>query len=124
MMGMELFQPPNVAGWPGGRVWINTATLFVRQNTATYMLTGKAPYGDWDRSMIDYDATLALAGIEKKSPDAVSKHLVQVCLGSAATATRTKEVRAFFSRHDDKINNDTLIAALCLITAMPEYQLL
>lgn len=26
-LGQELLNPPNVAGWPGGRVWINTGTL-------------------------------------------------------------------------------------------------
>jgi len=29
-MGMNLFEPPNVAGWPGGLGWINTGTLLSR----------------------------------------------------------------------------------------------
>jgi uncharacterized protein (DUF1800 family) len=29
-MGMELFEPPNVAGWPGGLDWISSGTLFER----------------------------------------------------------------------------------------------
>lgn len=29
-MGMELFEPPNVAGWPGGQRWITTGTLVAR----------------------------------------------------------------------------------------------
>jgi uncharacterized protein (DUF1800 family) len=29
-MGMELFEPPNVAGWPGGKRWITTGTLVSR----------------------------------------------------------------------------------------------
>lgn len=29
-MGMELFEPPNVAGWPGGKRWITTGTLVAR----------------------------------------------------------------------------------------------
>jgi uncharacterized protein (DUF1800 family) len=31
-MGQELLNPPNVAGWPGGREWINTRTLLARVN--------------------------------------------------------------------------------------------
>lgn len=31
-MGQVLFDPPNVAGWPGGPVWINTATWIERMN--------------------------------------------------------------------------------------------
>jgi len=33
-MGQVPFMPPNVRGWPGGRIWINTSTLLVRYNTA------------------------------------------------------------------------------------------
>jgi uncharacterized protein (DUF1800 family) len=29
-MGMNLFEPPNVAGWPGGLSWINSGTLLSR----------------------------------------------------------------------------------------------
>ncbi|MCL6636618.1 MAG: DUF1800 domain-containing protein [Alicyclobacillus sp.] len=32
--GMQLFNPPNVAGWPGGQTWINSATLLARFNFA------------------------------------------------------------------------------------------
>ena len=35
-MGQQLFQPPNVRGWPGGESWITSATLYTRYNfTAT-----------------------------------------------------------------------------------------
>jgi hypothetical protein len=30
VMGMNLFEPPNVAGWPGGLTWINSGTLIAR----------------------------------------------------------------------------------------------
>ena len=33
-MGQDLFAPPNVAGWPGGKSWISTSTLFARFNAA------------------------------------------------------------------------------------------
>jgi uncharacterized protein (DUF1800 family) len=29
-MGMNLFEPPNVAGWPGGLAWMSSGTLFER----------------------------------------------------------------------------------------------
>ncbi|MCI0341338.1 MAG: DUF1800 domain-containing protein [Planctomycetales bacterium] len=37
-LGEELFEPPNVKGWPGGRDWIGTATLFGRYNLAGAMV--------------------------------------------------------------------------------------
>ncbi len=33
-MGQQLFEPPNVKGWDGGRSWISTSTLFARYNFA------------------------------------------------------------------------------------------
>jgi uncharacterized protein (DUF1800 family) len=33
-MGMELYEPPNVAGWPGGKRWITTGTLVNRLDFA------------------------------------------------------------------------------------------
>lgn len=31
LMGEELFRPPNVSGWDGGRLWINSSTLGARR---------------------------------------------------------------------------------------------
>lgn len=39
-LGQLLFSPPNVAGWPGGRHWINNATLLIRLNLPSYILKG------------------------------------------------------------------------------------
>lgn len=35
MLGQELLEPPNVAGWKGGRTWIDNSTLVTRQNWAS-----------------------------------------------------------------------------------------
>jgi hypothetical protein len=37
-LGEQLLFPPNVAGWPGGKSWINPATLLVRGNYVQTML--------------------------------------------------------------------------------------
>jgi uncharacterized protein (DUF1800 family) len=34
LMGMDLFEPPNVAGWPGGLLWMNSGTLLARLELA------------------------------------------------------------------------------------------
>jgi uncharacterized protein (DUF1800 family) len=36
-MGMTLFEPPNVAGWPGGLAWITSGTLIERFDFARYL---------------------------------------------------------------------------------------
>jgi uncharacterized protein (DUF1800 family) len=39
-MGQELFQPPNVKGWPGGEHWITSATLYTRYNICSTLVNG------------------------------------------------------------------------------------
>jgi hypothetical protein len=39
-IGQELFTPPNVKGWPGGRAWLNTSTMLERDNFAETLVTG------------------------------------------------------------------------------------
>ncbi|HXH22328.1 MAG TPA: DUF1800 domain-containing protein [Dehalococcoidia bacterium] len=41
-MGQVLYEPPNVAGWPGGETWLNSATMFARLNFIN-LVTGGAP---------------------------------------------------------------------------------
>jgi hypothetical protein len=36
-LGQVLFNPPNVAGWPGGKNWIDNATLMFRLNLGGYL---------------------------------------------------------------------------------------
>jgi uncharacterized protein (DUF1800 family) len=48
-IGQDLFEPPNVGGWPGGRAWIHTRGLVARANYAAALVEGTnagrpAPY--------------------------------------------------------------------------------
>jgi uncharacterized protein (DUF1800 family) len=36
-LGQILFNPPNVAGWPGGKTWIDNSTLMLRLNLSAYL---------------------------------------------------------------------------------------
>jgi uncharacterized protein (DUF1800 family) len=40
-MGQDLFEPPNVGGWPPGRAWIHTRSLIARANFATSLVAGR-----------------------------------------------------------------------------------
>ena len=40
-MGLELFYPPNVGGWPGGREWLTTRTIVARANFAAALVRGE-----------------------------------------------------------------------------------
>src|SRR5204862_913560 len=39
-LGQDLFYPPNVGGWPGGRAWITTRSAVGRTNFAAALVDG------------------------------------------------------------------------------------
>src|SRR5262249_35680072 len=39
-MGQDLFYPPNVGGWPGGRAWLSTRTTIARSNCMAALIAG------------------------------------------------------------------------------------
>lgn len=45
-LGQNLYHPPTVKGWTGGRHWINSATLVGRHNLALALLQGSGTYAD------------------------------------------------------------------------------
>ena len=53
-LGQKLFNPPNVAGWQGGKAWIDNSNLLVRLNLAGYLfLSADVKFGfnpDWQMS--------------------------------------------------------------------------
>jgi uncharacterized protein (DUF1800 family) len=89
LMGQNLFEPPNVKGWDGGRAWINTSTLFVRQNVAIYLLTGKRPdIYDWENDGARFDADALAAGAA--TPDALVDRLRAATNSSASPPRRRR----------------------------------
>lgn len=129
LMGQSLFFPPSVKGWVGGRSWVNTSTLFVRQNILAYMLTGKKPVGyDALADEQKYDPEPLLAPLAQADasaahdPGRVVDYLLRFTLGSAPEPARAS-LGAFVDTHGGVVQRDTITALLLLITAMPEYQL-
>ena len=128
MMGQTLFQPPSVEGWEGGRSWINTSTLFVRQNVLVYLLTGhkpETPLGARDGET--YDAShlvehLAAEGTTS-DPTEAATYLLRFCLATEPLPKRVEAIRSFIDDCGGRLTNDVVVGALSLITAMPEYQL-
>jgi uncharacterized protein (DUF1800 family) len=126
-MGQVPLMPPNVKGWPGGRLWINTSTLFVRYNTCVFLAGGSMPNSVMN---VGYKAgkvrslpgeqqgnfTPTADGSSKELVDLWCDRLIQrpvsddkklVLLDALGTGPREENVRRMIQ----------------LIVSMPEYQL-
>ena len=129
LMGQSLFNPPSVKGWEGGRKWINTSTLFIRQNILLYLLTGRdSESRAWDSNRATlYDATHLvdhLEGIDGRDTtrDGVV-YLLRFAHSVPPDEGRVQQWTTYVKDRGGRFDNDTLINLLALVTAAPEYQL-
>lgn len=83
-IGQILTQPPNVAGWPGGRHWINTATLPIRKEYSGMIVEGEI----WGWPLGFQVDPLAEANrcASPNNPGALVDDLSRVLLGAPPTA--------------------------------------
>ena len=130
LMGQDLLFPPSVKGWDGGRAWINTATLFIRQNILAHLLTGLLPTGYMgSANRTNFDALALLKGHVEPGPggtydlEKTIDLLLGLCLGRRPLPQRREALLAFAQSRGGAVDNELVIALLCLITAVPEYQL-
>ena len=129
LMGQEILFPPSVKGWAGGRSWINTSTIFVRQNIMAFLITGKKPQGyDATADTVQYDVLELLKEFAAKDPAAMKDSaLVAAHLLKLTTGRVEPHAVAALAKHSATggadINNAALTNMMLLITAMPEYQL-
>lgn len=108
-MDQRLFEPPNVAGWPGGEVWLSSGTFFGRVNfTDSFLRKGNRP-----------GPIPALAGYTNAS-DMVNGALDRLVDGNVST-----ESRQAITDYAASITNaqDRAAAVAYLVLCSPEYQL-
>jgi uncharacterized protein (DUF1800 family) len=133
LMGQDILFPPSVKGWDGGRSWINTSTLYVRQNILAFMITGTRPTGDdplaeqevYDPTALTRDLVVIDPAAESglnDNPRAVIESLLRFTVGTASPEV-VDRLGAFAAEHRDRPTAVVVRGLLLLITTMPEYQL-
>jgi uncharacterized protein (DUF1800 family) len=117
-LGQDLFYPPNVGGWPGGRAWLTTRSLIGRANYAAALIEGRrvGRPGPMD--------ALALARQHGHGKDraAVLTFYTRLLLGVEPTTAWRERLNAVLAREavDD---SEAARRTAALILALPEAQL-
>jgi uncharacterized protein (DUF1800 family) len=139
-MGQQLFAPPNVKGWPGGRYWLNSATLLERANFAAALATGDlwvhsavgqtpvaGPWENFDGPDLPaaWDAARAEREQGSRRPDETVNALLDLYLpGEVRSAARAKLVPFVAEGTPSGAALDRRVReAVHAIMMMPEYQL-
>jgi uncharacterized protein (DUF1800 family) len=109
--GQELFAPPNVEGWVGGPVWINSGTLLERTNWAADVIWGRPENGLAPVDPVAWSSRYNVA------PDRAAPALVELLLqDDLADDARRSALAAGRSA-------DGLRRALQRLVNCPEFQL-
>jgi uncharacterized protein (DUF1800 family) len=112
-LGQDLFYPPNVFGWPGGRAWINTRTAVQRTRYAAALVDGAAvgrPVG------VDAVALAGKHGRGSSGEDVLGFYL-RLLLGRELTLDWQERLVAGLGQRPDAAQ------AVALILSTPEAQL-
>jgi uncharacterized protein (DUF1800 family) len=125
-MGQVPLMPPNVKGWPGGRMWINTNTLFVRYNTCVYLAGGGRPVGGGDRRALNLprrgnaDRPQFRPERDGSAGDIVDEWVMRLIQRPIPPQRKQVLMEAI----DERPNSaDSVKRMVQLIVSMPEYQL-
>jgi hypothetical protein len=111
--GQELFYPPSVKGWDGGRGWINSASLLQRGNWASQFVWGNPDYG-----LARYDPA-GWVRAQRLPPARGAAGLVDLLLQNDLSA----KARALILRTGRGASADALRKAVQLALHCPEYHL-
>jgi hypothetical protein len=149
-MGQQLFAPPNVKGWPGGKSWLNTSTVLARHNFAQQVASGHLEASYSPRNFLDsedggedvrqpspaprntappsdpnMDVAKLVAKEKVKEPKAVVEFLLDLFLQGEVSAKAKEKLVAFMEggKPDDKEIDNRIRETAHAIMTMPEYQL-
>jgi uncharacterized protein (DUF1800 family) len=122
-LGQELFAPPNVRGWEGGRSWMSATTITARANFAGDMVgTTRARGGGKTRRAwppadpTKWDDVTAATGVTEKS-----RALAARLYGPAIPSSAMEVAESSLKNHGT--DTDGLRICAHALMSLPEYQL-
>jgi uncharacterized protein (DUF1800 family) len=118
-LGQDLFYPPNVGGWTGGRSWLTTQAIIGRANYAAALVEGQL-----SSRCVPLDG-LALAQRYERGRDLddVLTFCVELLTGAPLAAAGRQRLLAALGPKA-AMDPDTVRASIALVLASPEVQMI
>ena len=132
-LGQVLFDPPNVAGWAGGKSWIDNSTLMLRLNMANVLFQNSELNlkikEDFKAQKRNKRKRKVQASVNFKPFYNLFKRenekLLLKKMGGFILQTKGQLNESTFENFIIKNNKEDLVKTLCLrIMSLPEYQLM
>ena len=121
MMGQTLFDPPNVAGWPDGKDWVDSASLMFRMNLPQLIFRSALIEYPLAASFDDNDQ-FRLKGKLKQLETSIDLTLLESSFPNVDVAKIQNFLLQGFSKNQEKIDG-SLVDKIVHFTSKPEYQL-
>jgi uncharacterized protein (DUF1800 family) len=124
LMGQVLFEPPNVAGWPGQDIWLGSSMLLARLNFINLATGGQLPPAPGGRPQATPTpapdlAALASFGTAQQALD----HYLPLILDDFLPEPISQVILDFAGGPDTPLTAEQLRAVVYLIFATPHYHL-
>lgn len=150
LLGQVLFYPPNVAGWPGGKSWIDSSSLMMRMRLPQLITDNDElnvkPKADDDQMMgmmdsntnkkVDNKNKAAMARVGRpinadidwtnylKSFDGIEREKLAVALAGSLLQVKPAYSLDIIKNHSDSETRDNFMkTATIQIMSTPEYQM-
>ena len=143
-LGQVLFYPPNVAGWPGGRTWIDSSSLMLRMripqliNDIDVLNISAKDDDDQMMGMKKIETSMKQMGINRKSVikatidwkdflnhfEKIQKEQLVDAIATSILQTKKTIDGRLISQYADNSSNEKFIRSATLqLMSTPEYQL-
>jgi uncharacterized protein (DUF1800 family) len=121
-LGQNLFEPPSVKGWDGGRSWINSGTLIRRSNSALLMTVAAAPLPE--AVFAEPAAWLRVAPDRCRSDaSALIRRLEKMLLCVTPSTETRRRLEVYLAARRFPCDDETVRAAVVILLGSPEYNL-
>ena len=117
-LGQDLFYPPNVGGWPGGRFWLSTQAIIGRANYAAALVRGELS----PRPLPLAGLALARRHGRGRDLDDFLAFCAELLTGAPPDNAWGKRLRGALGARAT-LNDRTARVAIALVAASPEVQL-
>ncbi len=119
-MGQILFDPPNVAGWPGGTAWLNSGTWLARLNVNNALTT--------NQTLVQFDINSLWGNQVEGSTQQFVDSLIELLLDGDLNNDQRKILHAFASTDGSATVTENWLdsrgrAVIYLLLGLPEYHL-
>jgi len=138
VLGQILFFPPNVAGWPGGRNWVDSSTLLIRMQFPTRILKGggfdvrpkpefeDAPEDDMalrteKKAEVRSDWNGLVNAFKKTDKEMLTDAIMQSFIQAPDTHIDRTLIAAYIDNSSDE---KRILSTIGVVMSLPEFQLI